>query len=877
MEDPSQQHGPRKRSDPAQMPPAGSVQPDSGQVLREGLPTGTGLGKYRILERLYSTYNGAVYKARDMMLDRLVTIKQMTPALLDDPIACGLFKREAQFLARVPRGAKHIVNIHELIELERGLFIVGEYVNGQWLESLISKRLMDVMGALRILRTAVTGLRTLHGLDVVHRGIHPHSLMVTKSNKAMITNLGTAAHEGDTTPAPVLFAQYTAPEILAGRVYDNRVDIYSLGMTLYEYCVGRRTMIGILNDTAQDAVSGARLWTDWQRDLDRALPDASELNPSIPVALSSILRRMTAKQLDERYSSCQQVLDALDRHFEIRRGSPARLQVGISFGFQTQRPAQPLGRMTTTQPINSPLLPYQAGNQPPPLAPATSTHTARRTITQQTQPQPEVVPPGVRRPNSPSHGAAPPRKDSRRVRQVRTLRTPPKTVRPEAIPALKEVREVHKSRKPRVLAWTIASVLTIAACSIGGYALWYHTSGPGLTSPIEQIYADAMAAYEDEQYETARLEFEQAASFDVSARKFLHIREDAENWLLLASARVALERDNFEEAMRHVRDAQKRGANPAEVDEIKRKCWAKKDAYRLMAGASEDLERGQSTEAEMKIEALEERAELAGVDTQGIKARLEMSREDVRYREALKRAREALNRGDFDAASLACVEAQRIRETTETSKLSKLIQDEKRKARLVLQGKDAMLNRDYAAAAEAYEAANQLGPTREIEEQARVARAFVLIERAQERFDAGEILAAKQDLLTSMWKYPTPQAKAKLSKLEPAFAAADLAARADRQLSTGNYAEAVRLYREALPDLPPPANTAVEQRLRDARGGLAVKQADEAFKAGDWESALKKYQEAKALGRNGDLDWKIRATQKKLGATSKPTSASALP
>jgi serine/threonine protein kinase len=71
------------------------------RALSQGLPTGTGLGKYRILEPIHRTHNATLYKARDAMLDRLVIVKQMAPELSDNPIACGHFKREAQILARI--------------------------------------------------------------------------------------------------------------------------------------------------------------------------------------------------------------------------------------------------------------------------------------------------------------------------------------------------------------------------------------------------------------------------------------------------------------------------------------------------------------------------------------------------------------------------------------------------------------------------------------------------------------------------------------------------------------------------------------------------------------------------------------------------------
>ena len=76
--------------------PQAGRQPGQSENGSHGIPSGSGLGKYRILERIRSTYNSTVYKARDTLLDRLVAIKQMTPALIDNPMACGDFRREAQ-------------------------------------------------------------------------------------------------------------------------------------------------------------------------------------------------------------------------------------------------------------------------------------------------------------------------------------------------------------------------------------------------------------------------------------------------------------------------------------------------------------------------------------------------------------------------------------------------------------------------------------------------------------------------------------------------------------------------------------------------------------------------------------------------------------
>src|SRR5262249_13044682 len=123
---------------PPEPPREGGELARAAGPISTGLPTGTGLGKYRILERIRTYHNAVVYKARDTMLDRPVALKQMSPELMDHPTACGNFKKEAQLLARVPKDARHVLNVHELIEDEIGLFIVEEYIHGDWLESLIA-------------------------------------------------------------------------------------------------------------------------------------------------------------------------------------------------------------------------------------------------------------------------------------------------------------------------------------------------------------------------------------------------------------------------------------------------------------------------------------------------------------------------------------------------------------------------------------------------------------------------------------------------------------------------------------------------------------------------------------------------------------------
>jgi tetratricopeptide (TPR) repeat protein len=213
---------------------------------------------------------------------------------------------------------------------------------------------------------------------------------------------------------------------------------------------------------------------------------------------------------------------------------------------------------------------------------------------------------------------------------------------------------------------------------------------------------------------------------------------------------------------------------------------------------------------------------------------------------------------------LAVGDAERIRSTSETRKLRQRITNGKEREDWIQRGDSAMLDKDYTEAASAYEKANQIWATTEIEKKARTAAALLLVDKAQEALDKGDLLAAERHLQSSMWKSPTQQVSTRLEKLAPAFEAARLVQRADQELHDGNYAEAQRLFMEAIPSLPPPADAAAKNKLVEVRQNLAIQRGDEAYRQEKWQAALEAYQEAKNLGRNGDVTKKIDAAKAKL-------------
>lgn len=863
MDDPLKQENPTPSPDLEPERVQGSADP-AVRPLYPGLPTGTGLGKYRILERLWTTHNSVVYKARDATLDRLVTVKQMSPALMDNPIACGLFKREAQFLARIPKDARHVVNIHELIEDHQGLFIVEEYVAGQWLESLIAKRQTEPRAAIRILKNAAQGLRTLHSLDLMHRGIHPGNIVVGRNHAAKIANLATAAHESDTSPPPTIVPKYSAPELLLGTRYDNRVDIYSLGIAIYEFCVGRVALHQLLGEAVENPASAIGFWSRWHTDPTVSLPDACQLNSLVPLGLASILCRMTAKNLNDRYVSMQEVLEAITKHFESTpvSGEPTRLLPGGGLA-RSNSPLKTLQGFSFESQTPASLLPMYA---PPPAIPPVARGTSRQAVRPVRPPPPEMQParelasPSAPESLLPIRSVAGPA----RLRQRAAVRPLPRPVQAEAIPAPRQVEEVHRERHPRLLAWIVSSVIFVGATLSGGAALWYHYGRTTTRHAIEQLIDDAMSAYRQSAYEIAREKLAEAAEMPAPNQTIAQHRRKAVSWLPMAQAQIALSRNDFDSALQFAREAEKLGVSPSEVDVLRQLCWNRKDAYRLEEEGKKALEAGRLDEAELTLDEYRQKAENAGLDPSPLETRVHQSRADQKYEDAMKLARNSLDAGDFDRAFMAVAEAERAKPTTDSRRLRQRITDAKERADLISRGDEDMANKSYADAAIAYEKANQIETSVGVERKVRTAAAMVFFEKAQSAIASGDFLAAEQHLRSSMWKYPTQSARDKLDKLDTVFAAARAVKQADQEVERGNPAEAVRLLEEAVPRLPAPADVAAREKLVQARQRLAVQRGDQAAQQNDWKTALEAYEQARGLGSNGEILKKIEAAKAKL-------------
>jgi tetratricopeptide (TPR) repeat protein len=364
-------------------------------------------------------------------------------------------------------------------------------------------------------------------------------------------------------------------------------------------------------------------------------------------------------------------------------------------------------------------------------------------------------------------------------------------------------------------------VLTV----IGVGGLWHFYDGQSVRRPLRALVSEGIAAHEHGQLALAIEKLRKAARMDVRRSELRDLRDLAERRLILVEAEQALAQNDFASAEDKLREAESRGANASIIGEIQQQIWARKDANRLLAEGIEDLDRGDLTSVELKMDEYEQRAPKAGVDPMELRNRLELSRKERKHAEAIERARSALADNDYDGALFACRDAENIETTSETRELHKRILDLQKRADWILRGDDALLNREFEEAAAAYEKANQIEASDKIETRARIARAYELYHRALKDIAKGELLAAERDLRSSLWRYPTKEARSKLAKMATAFEAARLVRKADRALRRSEYAEAERLYAEALPNLPPPADAIVKAKLQQIRRPTTTRQA----------------------------------------------------
>jgi eukaryotic-like serine/threonine-protein kinase len=262
------------------------------------------LGRYEVLGELGQGAMGVVYKARDPLIDRVVAIKTINLGLATDEKEEyeGRFYQEAKAAGRLNH--PNIVTIYDVGKSGDVAYIAMEFLEGRELRDVLKEgTLLPVEQVLNIVAQVALGLAYAHEHDIIHRDVKPSNIMVIRDGQVKITDFGIARMASSsvrTQTGMVLGSpKYMSPEQVMGKTIDQRSDIFSLGVMLYEMLTG------------QAPFDGENVNAIMYQTLNAITPPPSTLNPSVPEMVNFIVAKALAKGVDDRYQNARDFADDL--------------------------------------------------------------------------------------------------------------------------------------------------------------------------------------------------------------------------------------------------------------------------------------------------------------------------------------------------------------------------------------------------------------------------------------------------------------------------------------------------------------------------------------------------------------------------------------
>lgn len=277
--------------------------------------------RYEILSLIGQGGMADVYKARDTILNRVVAIKVLRAKLSDDAMALVRFQREASAASRLSH--PNVVDIYDVGEYEGMHYIVMEFIRGRTLKELIAQRgALDVDEAIGVMKQLVSAINHAHEHKIIHRDIKPQNVLVKDDGTIKITDFGIAVANGSvqlTYNNTVMgSAHYLAPETTQGKEPNEQVDIYSLGIVFYELLTGHVPFTG--KTPTEIAIKHLR----------KPIPYVRDFNPNIPQSVENIVLKATAKNLEDRYVSCKEMLYDLIHCLDPEYKNMSRIRVDVT-------------------------------------------------------------------------------------------------------------------------------------------------------------------------------------------------------------------------------------------------------------------------------------------------------------------------------------------------------------------------------------------------------------------------------------------------------------------------------------------------------------------------------------------------------------------
>jgi serine/threonine-protein kinase len=260
--------------------------------------------RYEIIEELGTGGMGRVYRVEDKKIKEEVALKLIKPEIASDKKTIERFSNELKMARKIAH--KNVCKMYDLGEEKGTHFITMEYVPGQDLSGLIRQTGQLTVGtAISIARQVCEGLTEAHRLGVIHRDLKPQNIMIDKEGNARIMDFGIARslkEKGITgTGVMVGTPEYMSPEQAEVKEIDQRSDIYSLGVILYEMATGRAPFEG---------ETSLGIAMKHKSEIPR---DPRDVNAQIPKDLSQIILKCMEKHKEKRYQNTEELLSKLEK------------------------------------------------------------------------------------------------------------------------------------------------------------------------------------------------------------------------------------------------------------------------------------------------------------------------------------------------------------------------------------------------------------------------------------------------------------------------------------------------------------------------------------------------------------------------------------
>ena len=269
-------------------------------------------GRYELIEKIGDGGMAIVYKAKDRLLKRFIAVKILKPEFVQDIKFVENFRKESHAAASLSH--PNIVSIYDVGQEGNINYIVMELVSGKTLNELIKEEApMDYRKAADIAKQVAAGLSAAHKKGIVHRDVKPHNILMTEDGIAKITDFGIAKAVTNTTIVDsgkdnvMGSVHYFSPEQAKGANVDEKSDIYSLGIVLYEMLTGKVPFDG------DNPVTIALM------QINEPVTPPSVFNHNVPPGLERIVMKAVEKQPKDRFASADEMIEALDKMEVVNR------------------------------------------------------------------------------------------------------------------------------------------------------------------------------------------------------------------------------------------------------------------------------------------------------------------------------------------------------------------------------------------------------------------------------------------------------------------------------------------------------------------------------------------------------------------------------